>query len=112
MKWLGTSHTDASKLYLKTSKPPPNPRSIRWWIRLLAVPGLILLLCAFAAEVMSLIQHWPFKSGEAVDWQVLFEHAWHIILFGGMTLVFGFSVISGKVPQWLFNWIPHSWNWR
>ncbi len=112
MKWLGRSNTDAGELYLKTSKPAPIPRSVRWWIRILAVPGLVLFLLMFTIEVMSLIKHWPFKIGESVDWQAFFEHAWHVIFSGGMALVFGFSVIRGKVPQWLFNWIPHSWTWR
>lgn len=112
MKWLGTSRTDTGKLYLKTSKPPPHPRSARWWIRLLAVPGLVLLLLTLAIEVESVIKHWPFKAGDAVDWRALFEHAWHIIVFVVMALVFGFCVFRGKVPQWLFSLIPHSRSWR
>lgn len=112
MKWLGTSRADAGKLYLKTSKPPPNPRSVRWWIRLLAVPGLVLLLLTLAIEVESVNKHWPFKTGDVVDWRALFEHAWHIIVFGVMALVFSFCVFRGKVPQWLFRLIPHSRGWR
>jgi len=112
MKWLEPSRADAGKLYLKTSKPPPDPRSVRWWIRLLAVPGLLVFVFMFADAVISLIQHWPFKTGDVVDWQAFFEYAWHIIYPGGMALVFGFCVFRGKVPQCLVNWAPHSWAWR
>ena len=102
----------AGKLYLRTSKPAPNPRAVRWWIRLLAVPGLVLFVLIFANAVMSLINHWSLKVGDTVDWQALLEHAWHIIFSSGMIFVFGFSVFRGKVPQWLYKWVPHSWTWR
>ena len=112
MKWLEPSHTDAGKLYLKTSKTPPDPFSVRWWIRLLAVPGLVLFLLVLTIEVGSLLNHWPLKTDGTPDWQAIGNQVWHLLVGGGFVLFFGFCVFRGKVPQWLCILIFHARAWR